>query len=179
MTEVESSDGQKLHPLRDDWFVYYIRAVKDGRSYDDACVELDYVHSIEEVFAVLNTFPNVTLLPPDDSLVFSRKKISPKFESFPDGHRISVFTKTKVQADDCILRVIAAVLGESIFRDVCSEEPLVDVVRISHKPHRFYEFAARIEVWAHKSSHERELEEYFRDLLKLIPGIYIKPSKMV
>ncbi|CCW70222.1 unnamed protein product [Phytomonas sp. Hart1] len=179
MTESETSDDQKLHPLKDDWFVYYIPAVKDVASYDDACVELDYVHSIEEVFAVLNTFPNVTILPSDDSIVFSRKKIPPNFESFPDGHRISFFTKTKAQADDCISRTVAAVLGESILKSLPNDGLIVDLVRISHKPHRLYEEASRIEVWSHQSSHEKEMEAYFKDLLKLIPGITIKPSKMM
>lgn len=168
----------KLHPLKDKWFVFYTRAVKVGENYDATCIELDYVTTIEEVYATLNTLPNFAILPADDSVIFARNKIAPKFESFPGGSRISFFTKTKLQGEDCVTKTVAAVLGETITKTIKSSEPIVDLVRISHKPHRLHMDSARVEVWARKNPHMNEVEEFFKELFRLSPGLSIKSSTM-
>lgn len=164
---------QRVHPLKDPWFVFYIPALKPGQDYADRSLdELDYVDSLESAFAVLNTLPHPTVLPADDDLVFARKKVTPTFESFPHGFRITVFTKTKAQGETIILHILAAVLGE----DVCTctqGESVCDVVRISRKPGNVYKEALKIEVWLHSSKHNEEVTNYFKKLTQVVPGVSV------
>lgn len=169
----------KLHPLKDKWFVFYQPALKANETYEEALQELeelDYVTSIEEVFATINTLPGLTLLPADDSLFFSRNKATPSFESFPEGCRISLFSRTKQQAEDVALRLVAAVMGEAVTKHVTNGEPVCDIIRMTHKPHRLYVEAARFDVWCRQSDKSSKLEEYFKDLVKLIPGVMVSMS---
>lgn len=169
--------GELSHPLRDRWFVYYMPATKSGQSRDEATQELDYVATIEEAFATINTLPRVDLLPGDSSIVFSRNKIKPVFESFPGGMRFSIFTKTKSQTNDAITMVMAALLGESL-STVCEGESVADVLRITHKPHRLYEDAALVEVWAHKSPYDKAIEAYIKEVLSAVPGLQVSSREM-
>lgn len=168
------SEEPKLHLLKDKWFVFYQPALKAGEAYDGAFEEVDYVSSIEEVFATINTIPNLTLLPQDDSLFFSRNKKIPRFENFPNGCRISLFTRTKSQADDVLLRLVAAVMGDAVTKQVTEGEPVCDIIRITHKPHKLYVEAARLEVWCRESNKTKGLEDYFKELVRFVPGVTIK-----
>lgn len=162
----------KPHALKDPWFVYYIPAPKEGEAYGAGTTELDYVRTIEEAYGVINTLPNATLLPADDEVVFSRNKIPPNYESFPNGDRISIFTKTKGQSDEIITMILAAVLGEA-FSKVCGNEHIIDVLRIAHKPGMANKDALRLELWAHESHYTKDLEKYINSLTATVPGVSV------
>lgn len=166
------STAQKLHPLKDKWFVFYIPASK-GEDYEHQTKELGYVTSIEEVYGTINTLPPITLLPNDDNLVFSRNKIEPQFESFPGGHRFSIFCKTKTQCREALTHVLAVVLGESISKEACNGECPCDIVRVGHKGSVMYKDSVRIEVWAHKNNYNAAMEKYLSTSLSLIPGVQV------
>jgi hypothetical protein len=164
--------AQKLHLLKDKWFVFYIPASK-GEDYEHQTKQLGYVTSIEEVYGTINTLPPITLLPNDDNLVFSRNKIEPQFESFPGGRRFSIFCKTKTQCREALTYVLAVVLGESISKEACNGECPCDIVRVGHKGSAMYKDSVRIEVWAHKNNYNTAMEKYLNSTLSLIPGVQV------
>lgn len=169
----------QLHPLKDKWFVYYVPAVKQGENYKEAKKkELDYVTTIEEVYATINALPNFTLMPCDDSIVFSRNKIDPKYESFPGGVRYSIFCRTKSQSVEAILYILAAVLGESISRDACEGNSVCDVIGISHRLGKMYKDAVRIEVWSRRSNYTTAIAEFLTKTVSSIPGLSVQTKEM-
>lgn len=182
----QDDQRQKLHPLKDKWFIFYQPA--QAKVVEPRLDELDYVSSIEELFAMLNTLPALTILPVDDSLFISRNKAVPRFENFPGGCRISLFTKTKSQANDVVLRVLAAVVGEAVSKSVTEGEPVCDIIRMTHKLNYIYPETARVDVWcrargkasdtAEEQACRAELEMYFTDLVKLIPGVSLRMSNI-
>ncbi|KPI85897.1 hypothetical protein ABL78_5029 [Leptomonas seymouri] len=171
VSHVDSS-ASKLHLLKDKWFVFYIPASK-GEDYEHQTKELGYVTSIEEVFGTINTLPPIALLPIDDNLVFARNKIEPQFESFPGGYRFSIFCKTRTQCREVLTFVLAVVLGEALRKEVCNGENPCDVVRVGHKGSAMYKDSVRIEVWAHKSRYNAEIEKYLSTNLLMIPGLQV------
>ncbi|KEG11224.1 hypothetical protein DQ04_02841060 [Trypanosoma grayi] len=174
---MNSQGPAKPHPLKDPWYVTYfpfVRRKKKGRDFDEQQKpkELDWVKTAEELYATINSFPSFTLLPADDNLVFTRNKVDPYFENFPDGNRVSVFTRTKAQGDQAIALVLAAVMGEHL-RTVTKGECVADVVRIAHKPGSVYPESLRVEVWLRKSDSSDNVVQYFTDLFKPYPGIKV------
>ncbi|ESL07348.1 hypothetical protein TRSC58_04964 [Trypanosoma rangeli SC58] len=170
------SPGQ-THPLMDRWFVTYfpfVRQKKKGKDFDEQQMpkELDWVTTAEEVYATINSFPSLALLPADDNLVFARNKVEPYFENFPDGDRVSVFTRTKAQGEQAVVLVLAAVLGEHL-QTVTGHECVADVVRIAHKPGNVHRESLRVELWLHKSNFCDKVVQYFVDLFKTYPGIRV------
>ncbi|RHW71306.1 Eukaryotic translation initiation factor 4E type 6 [Trypanosoma brucei equiperdum] len=167
---------EKPHPLKDRWFVSYFPVVKQKKfskdSEEQKGVELDWVSTAEELHATINAFSPLTLLPPDDNLVFAREKVEPFFENFPNGMRVSVFTRTKVQATQAVPLVLAAVMGEHL-RTVTDGPSHADVVRIAHKPGTVYPESLRVEVWLRDRSKVDAVTKYFSEMLAPHPGIRV------
>lgn len=172
-TAEDEVSQNKLHMLKDRWFVSYIKVVTGNKVYTEDIRELDYVSSIEEAFATINTFPNPTLLPQNDNIVFARNKIEPKYEQFPDGVRLCIYTKSKSQTDEAVPRVLAAVLSEDATKEACEGNPVIDVLRVAHKPGQVYHDSVRIEVWAHACPYAEKLVRYFSSLLRCAPGVTV------
>lgn len=166
------------HPLKGKWFIFYQKAGKE----ENELMEGDYVTTIEEVFSVLKALPDVTILPPNESITFSRDKVDPKFESFPQGHRVTLYVRSKVQLDAVIPRVMAAVLGEAMFLDPEFEQPVpqAGVIRLTHKPHRVYAESSSIDVWFPDNPQMAKVEHFFKELLKSVSGmtIHMRPMEV-
>ncbi|ESS69948.1 hypothetical protein TcG_03899 [Trypanosoma cruzi] len=174
---MSAQTSSQPHPLKDRWFVTYfpfVRQKKKGKDFDEQQKpkELDWVTTAEELYATINSFPSLVLLPSDDNLVFARNKVEPYFENFPEGDRVCVFTRTKAQSEQAVVLVLAAVMGEHL-RSVTNSECVADVVRIAHKPGNVYPESLRVEVWLHKSDFCEKVVQYFVELFKTYPGIRV------
>lgn len=162
------------HPLKDKWFFFYQKAGFPRGSFE--MIEGDYITTIEEAFAALKALPDVSLLPQGDGIFISRNKIEPKFESFPNGYRIRMFTRSKIHLDTMVPRVIASALGESIlkgFEDFPEPKPRVGVIRMNHKPHRVYPESCSIDLWFPANPYQKEVLQFFEELGKPAAGIIV------
>lgn len=162
------------HPLKAKWFLFYQRT--GGSSGETTAVEGDYITTVEEVFASMRALPNVTLFPQNEGIAFARDKIEPKFESFPDGYRITIFTRSKAQLDTVMPLVFGAAMGEAICKQFAGEEepiPEAGVIRITHKPHRIYMESSSIDIWFPANPHQEAVDKYFKELTKPVAGVQI------
>ncbi|CCD14529.1 unnamed protein product [Trypanosoma congolense IL3000] len=175
---MEADAQMKPHPLKDRWFVSYFPVVKRKKNIErdfeehQKSVELDWVTTAEELFATVNAFSPLTLLPPDDNLVFARNKTEPFFENFPEGVRVCIFTRTRAQADHAVPLVLAAVMGENL-RTATGDATCADVVRIAHKPGTVYPESLRVEIWLRDSETDKGTLEYLSKLFIQQPGIRV------
>eukprot|EP00796_Vickermania_ingenoplastis_P009161 gene9161-6441_t len=159
------------HPLKSKWFLFYHK-VNDDKNAE--LMEGDYVTTVEEVFSALKALPDVTLLSPGDSISFSRDKVEPKFESFPNGYRVTLYARSKMQLEIIVPRVVAAVVGESLLKDFAGEEsplPEAGVIRLTHKPHRVYPESSSIDVWFPNNKYMDRVDAYFKELAKPASGV--------
>lgn len=174
------SSSPTQHPLKGKWFFFYQKAKAQRGQYD--LEEGDYVTTVEQLFSVFRALPPVTLLCGNDSVVFSRDKAAPQYESFPNGYRVSVFSRAKIQLDTLLPRLLGAVVGEAIlqsFEDVPDPKPQCVVIRFTHKPYASYKDSTSVDIWFSENPYKDRVEEYFKQLIKSAPGVSysIRPLK--
>lgn len=174
-----SSTAPTPHPLRGKWFLFYQKYGVQESNHE--LMEGDFITTIEEAFSAIRALPDVTLLPQQDSIALSRNKVEPKFESFPKGYRVTMFARSKMQLDAITPRVLAAALGECIlmeFEDKPEPRPEVQVIRLTHKPHKVYPESSSIDVWFSENPYMHEVEEYFKELVKSASGVGVTARVM-
>ncbi|CAD2215902.1 hypothetical protein AGDE_03513 [Angomonas deanei] len=173
-TPQKEGPTKKLHMLKDSWSVFYIPSKREG---DDYVVDLlGSVDSLEGAFAILNTMPKVTILPPDDNLVFSRNGVEPRYENFTEGiSSIQMYVNPKNQGEDAAERLLCASLGEWFPKE--AGESVVQVVRFAHKFSRFAEHTVRLEIWF-KDEHASLVQSHIKtELLTTVPSVKILPAR--
>lgn len=166
------SSSPMQHPLKGKWFFFYQKAKAQRGQYD--LEEGDYVTTVEQLFSVFKALPHVTLLNGNDSIVFSRDKAEPQYESFPNGYRLTVFSRMKIQLDTLLPRLLGAVVGEAIlqsFEDVPDPKPQCVVIRFTHKPFPSYKDSTSVDIWFSENPYKDRVEEYFKQLIKSAPGV--------
>lgn len=149
-------EDDKKHPLKSKWFVSYQPNVTEEiikahhGSYEEAqqatLKKLDYVTTVEALYATINSLLQWTQQPPKDALIFAREGIAPFFASFPGGHRLWLFTNSITHGKKAIEIVMALVMGESL-RRVCDGQAAVQVVRIMHKPNAKSVDGLHLDIW--------------------------------
>lgn len=163
------------HPLRGKWFFFYQKAGLQRGKYD--LEEGDYITTVEELFAVFKALPNITIFHHSDSVMLSRDKQEPKYESFPNGYRVTLYARSKNQMDAIIPRVLGAVLGEAIlhsFQDVPEPKPQCEVIRFTHKPHIVYRESSSVDIWFSENPYMERVEQYFKELIKRAVGVTLQ-----
>lgn len=166
------SSSLKVHPLKGKWFFFFQKPGPQRGQYifEDG----EYITTVEELFAVFRALPNITIFRDSDSVVLSRNKQDPKYESFPNGYRVTLYARSKTQMDILIPRVLAAVLGEAIlhsFRDLPEPKPQCQVIRFTHKPHVVYRESSSVDIWFSENPYMEKVDQYFRDLTKPAVGV--------